>query len=242
MTRSTRFSQSHAAAAGGVPPKRLERTVSWSDFRAAVRYDPANRLLVAVPAISAKRAEHPWLGEAVTLHARVGEAHVYRREYERGSVYWSERTGAHEAHGAIAERWQSVGGEASFLGLPTTDEQRIAGAVDEAGAATAGFAHFEGGSIFWSARHGAAIVHGMVRDIWALLGWERSALGMPVGDVRYDAETGVLSGCFEHGTIAWSPAGGHEIAITAPAASVDLDTSPGHGVLGRLHTDFAPRG
>lgn len=242
MTRSTRFSQSHAAAAGGVRPKRLERTVSWTDFRTAVRYDPANRLLVAVPAISAKRAEHPWLGEAVTLHARVGEADVYRREYERGAVYWSERTGAHEVHGAIAERWHSVGGEASFLGLPTTDEQGLGDVIDETGAAIAGFSHFEGGSIYWSARHGAAIVHGMVRDIWALLGWERSALGMPVGDVQYDGETGVLSGCFEHGTIAWSPAGGHEIAITAPAASVDVDATPGHGALGRLHTDFAPRG
>jgi uncharacterized protein with LGFP repeats len=246
MTRATRYSRSHAPAVDGARPERLERAVSWSDFRAAVRYDPASRLLIAVPAISAKRAEHAWLGDAVTLHARVGEADVYRREYERGTVYWSERTGAHEVHGAIAERWQSVGGEASFLGLPTTDEQRldaaIEGAVDETGAATAGFAHFEGGSIYWSARHGAAIVHGMVRDIWALLGWERSALGLPVGDVRYDGETGVLSGCFEHGTIAWSPAGGHEIAITAPAASVALDTSPGHGALGRLHTGFAPRG
>lgn len=241
MTRSTRFSQSQAAPAGGLRPKRLERSVSWSDFRTAVRYDPANRLLIAVPAISAKRAEHPWLGDAVTLHARVGEADVYRREYERGAVYWSERTGAHEVHGAIAERWQSVGGEASFLGLPTTDEQRLGDAVDETGAATAGFAHFEGGSIYWSARHGAAIVHGMVRDIWALLGWERSSLGMPVGDVRYDRESGVLSGCFEHGTIAWSPAGGHEISVTAPAASADLDASPGHEMLGRLHPGFGPR-
>jgi hypothetical protein len=161
MTRPARFSQSHAATAGGSRPERLERTVSWSDFRTAVRYDPANRLLVAVPAISAKRAEHPWLGEPVTLHARVGDADVYRREYEGGAVYWSERTGAHEVHGAIAERWHSVGGEASFLGLPTTDEQRLDGAADEAGAATAGFSHFEGGSIYWSARHGAAIVHVM---------------------------------------------------------------------------------
>lgn len=219
-------------------------TVSWSDFRATVQNDPANRLLLAVPAISAKRAEHPWLGEAVTLHAQVGEADVYCRDYEHGSVFWSERTGAHEVHGEIAARWRAAGGESGFLGLPTTDELRLAGdvegAIDAAGAVSAGFAHFEGGSIYWSARHGAAIVHGMVRDIWALLGWERSALGMPVGDVQYDRETGVLSGCFEHGTIAWSPAGGHEISIIAPAASDELLGAAEHDTLARLQADFAP--
>jgi uncharacterized protein with LGFP repeats len=229
MTRSTRFT--HPEASGG---PRSEQAVTWSDFRAAVSYDPASSLLVAVPAISAKRAEHPWLGEAVTLHSRVGEVDVYRREYEHGVVYWSERTGAHEVHGEIAARWRSAGGEASFLGLPITDEVRLEGA----GAAAAGYAHFEGGSIYWSARHGAAIVHGMVRDIWGLLGWERSSLGLPVGDVRYDRETGELSGCFERGTIVWSPAGGHEISVTAADDGSDAYERE---TIGRLEADFAPR-
>jgi uncharacterized protein with LGFP repeats len=80
----------------------------------------------------------------------------------------------------------------------------------------------------------------MVRDIWALLGWERSALGLPVADVRVDRETGVSSGCFEHGTIAWSPAGGPEISIIA---SADCDVlGPGdRDTLGRLQAGFAPR-
>jgi uncharacterized protein with LGFP repeats len=202
--------------------QRLERAVSWTDFRTAVRFDPASPMLLAVPAISANRAEHPLLGEAVTPHLRVGAAEVYRREYEHGAVYWSERTGAHEVHGEIAARWHELGGDASFLGLPTTDELRLDAPGDGPGIPTGGYAHFEGGSIYWTAWHGTAVVHGMVRDIWALLGWERSALGMPVADVRYDRETGVFSGCFEHGTIAWSPAGGHEISITAAAASDDV--------------------
>ena len=58
MTRATRFAPTHHSHAGGIRPARLERAVSWSDFRTAVRYDPGNRLLIAVPAISAKRAEH----------------------------------------------------------------------------------------------------------------------------------------------------------------------------------------
>lgn len=233
MTRAERLTQARPAHAA-LLPKRLDRAVSWTDFRTAVRYDPANRLLLAVPAISAKRAEHPWLGEAVTLHTQVGDADVYRRGYEHGTVYWSERTGAHEVHGEIAARWQEVGGDASFLGLPTTDEQRLDGRSGDAG----GYAHFEGGSVYWTARHGAAIVHGMVRDIWALLGWERSSLGVPVADVIVDPATGAMSGCFEHGTIAWSPSAGPEITVVDAADALgdaDRDT------LGRLSSAFAPR-
>ena len=107
---------------------------------------------------------------------------MFRREYEHGTVYWSERTGAHEVHGEIAARWLEVGGEDSFLGLPTTDELRLEGYRAPGDGSAGGLAHFEGGTITWTARHGAAIVHGMVRDIWALLGWERSALGVPVSD------------------------------------------------------------
>jgi uncharacterized protein with LGFP repeats len=135
--------------------------ITWSDFRTAVRYDPASPLLLAVPAISAKRAEHSWLGDAVSLHTRVGDGEVHRREYERGTVYWTER-------------------------------------------------------------HGTAIVHGMVRDIWTLLGGERSALGIPVADVDFDAATGELRGCFERGSIVWSPAAGPTITAAAPAED-DLD-------------------
>ena len=72
MTQPRGVGQARQAQAG-LLPKRLDRAVSWSDFRTAVRYDPANRMLLAVPAISAKRAEHPWLGAAVTVHTRMGD-------------------------------------------------------------------------------------------------------------------------------------------------------------------------
>jgi len=82
----------------------------------------------------------------------------------------------------------------------------------------------------------------MVRDIWALLGWERSALGVPVSDVVVDA-TGVLRGCFEHGTIAWSPARGPEISITASTATAAADAlgSEDRDSLERLQAGCAPR-
>jgi uncharacterized protein with LGFP repeats len=212
MSRPTRFALEQRAHPTGSRPPRTERDVSWSDFRSAVRFDPQNRVLVAVPAISAKRAEHPWLGDALTPFTRVGENGVYRRDYEQGSVYWSRGTGAHEVHGGIAARWHAEGGVSSLLGLPTTDVLPLAEGRE------GGCTHFEGGSVYWTPRHGAVIVRGMVRDIWALLGWERSALGAPVADVVLDATTGLWSGGFEHGSITWSPPAGHEITVVGEAA------------------------
>lgn len=216
----------------------LDRALSWSDFRAAVRFDPASRLLLAVPAISAKRAERPWLGEATGPHTRIGTGEMYRREFAHGAVYWSERTGAHEVHGVIAEHWHGIGAEASFLGLPTTDEQAF-GATDHGGRRAGGFAHFEGGSIYWTPAHGPAIVFGMVRDIWALLGWERSQLGLPVCDVERDPESGLLRGGFEHGTVEWSSSIGPIVVIGETADSSELHPA-GRGALDRLQPDFAP--
>ncbi len=213
MSRPTRFAPMNGARPSGSRPPRAERDVSWSDYRSAVRFDPENQVLVAVPAISAKRAEHPWLGDAVTLYARVGERGVYRREYERGSVYWSRTTGAHEVHGGIAAKWAEEGGVSSVLGLPTTDVLPLAEGRE------GGCTHFEGGSVYWTPGHGAAVVRGMVRDIWALLGGERSTLGAPAADVVFDRATGVWSGWFEHGSITWSPPGGHEITVDEVPAS-----------------------
>lgn len=213
MNRPTRFASAKPTGPARARATETARDVSWSEFRSALRFDPANQMLVAVPAISAKRAQHPWLGDAVTRYRRVGESNVYRRDYEGGSVIWSRATGAHELHGGIAASWHHAGGESSLLGLPTTDVLPLAEGRE------GGCTHFERGSVYWSPRHGAVILRGMVCDIWALLGRERSTLGLPVGDVEVDAATGVWSGRFENGSIAWSPAGGPDIALDATAAA-----------------------
>lgn len=61
--------------------------------------------------------------------------------FERGSVYWSPATGAHEVRGAIRDAWLALGAEASPLGLPVTDEYD-AGGVRRS--------DFERGSISWT--------------------------------------------------------------------------------------------
>jgi uncharacterized protein with LGFP repeats len=47
-------------------------------------------------------------------------------------------------------------------------------------------------------------VHGAIRDKYASLGWERSALGYPVSDER-DHPSGGRYNQFQYGRISWKP-------------------------------------
>lgn len=123
------------------------------------------------------------------------------RDFQNGSIYWSEATGAHEVHGAIRIRWSQVGGEKGF-GLPLTDEL---GTPDGRGR----FNHFEQGSIYWTPETGAHDVRGPIRDKWEELGWETGFLGYPTSDQRKHGDT--LSNEFEGGAIVWTAAGGADV-------------------------------
>lgn len=84
--------------------------------------------------------------------------------------------GAFEVHGAIREKYLALGAEASILGYPSTDESSTPDGVGR-------YNHFQGGSIYWTPGTGAHEVHGLIRDRWASLGWERnSQLGYPITD------------------------------------------------------------
>ena len=47
--------------------------------------------------------------------------------FENGSIYWTPSTGAHEVHGAIRAKWESLGWERSALGYPVRDEYAVTG-------------------------------------------------------------------------------------------------------------------
>ncbi|MBP2321149.1 glucose/arabinose dehydrogenase [Kibdelosporangium banguiense] len=47
--------------------------------------------------------------------------------FQGGSIYWTNATGAHEVHGEIKRRWESLGWETSYLGYPISDEYDIPG-------------------------------------------------------------------------------------------------------------------
>nr|WP_240894929.1 hypothetical protein [Kineococcus siccus] len=122
--------------------------------------------------------------------------------FERGSVYWTAATGAHEVHGAIRERWRALGWERGPLGYPVTDESTT---PDGRGR----YNHFEGGdpsgdgsaSVYWTAATGAQAVLGDVREVWAASGWETGPLGYPVtGEVRTPDGRGRFTH-FERGSV-----------------------------------------
>jgi hypothetical protein len=121
--------------------------------------------------------------------------------YQGGCIYWNPSTGAFSIHGAIRDKWASMGWEKGFLGYPLTDET---GTPDGVGR----YNHFQGGSIYWTPGTGAHEVHGAIRDKWALLGWETGLLGYPLTD-----EGGTPDGVgrynhFQGGSVYWTPGTG----------------------------------
>jgi hypothetical protein len=151
-----------------------------------------------------------FLGLGSSPHLLYGTDNGGRRQhFQGGSIYWHPSTGAHEVHGAIRDKWRSLGSVGSFLGYPLTDETGVPDGIGR-------FNHFEGGSVYWHPNTGAFEVHGAIRDKWARLGWETSFLGYPVSD-ELDAGDGRIS-YFEHGSIHWSPQSG--ISLSTPRTAM----------------------
>jgi uncharacterized protein with LGFP repeats len=112
------------------------------------------------------------------------------------SIYWTPSTGAHAVQGAIHAKWAALGWEGG-LGYPTTDESTTPDGIGR-------YNHFNGAggaSIYWAPSTGARSIHGAIRDRWASLGWEHSALGYPTSDEF--AIPGGRRNNFQHGAIEW---------------------------------------
>ncbi len=117
--------------------------------------------------------------------------------FERGSVYWSPRTGAHPVRGEIRDAWGRLGWESGPLGFPTSAEAPLRGGAGQ---------QFAGGSVLWSPATGAHEVRGAIRDRWSALGAQDGWLGYPVSD-----EWRLPGGAWEEfrgGAVYWSPATG----------------------------------
>ena len=184
------------------------------EIRGAIR-DRWNRLGAE------KGLGYPTTGERSTS----GGKGAYQ-EYQRGAVYWSPGTGAHEVRGAIRGRWNSTGRETGSLGYPTGDERVLSGGTGVLQA-------FQRGWIYWSEDSGARIVlPGAVRDRWASLGWENGVLGYPVGDQRRlpDGRGQVQS--FQRGHVYWTAATGAQAVLNGPIRDRWASLGWEQGVLG----------
>jgi uncharacterized protein with LGFP repeats len=123
--------------------------------------------------------------------------------FQNGRIYWSPSTGAHEVHGAILGEYLSLGGSASFLGFPTSDESPAP--------SSGRFNTFQGGNIYWTPTTGAHEVHGAILGEYLYLGGPNSFLGFPTSD-ESPAPNGGRFNTFQGGRIYWTPStGAHEV-------------------------------
>lgn len=163
-----------------------------------------------------------WLGPILTSITRCPDGIGSFQHYANGSIYWHPNTGAHEVHGLIRVRWQSLGWERSFLGYPTTDETRTADGVGR-------YNHFQGGTIYWSPSSGAWEVHGAIRTKYLALNNVRSILGYPLTNENTCPDGIGRYNHFQGGSIYWSPyTGAREVngAIRSHWASLGWERSP----------------
>ncbi len=122
-----------------------------------------------------------------------------------GLAFWAEGRGTRCGSspyvvGAIDEKYQELGGCASFLGVPITEQLESPDGLGR-------YSVFEHGSIYWTAEVGAHEVHGEVREKWSQMGWEAGPLGYPTTD-----ETATPDGIgrfnqFENGSMYWTEDG-----------------------------------
>lgn len=150
-----------------------------------------------------------FLGAPTAPEQKSSDNQGYYRLYEHGVIYWHKRTGAHEVHGAILERWQAMGSETGALGYPVTDETAT---PDGKGR----FNHFQFGSLYWHPGTGAHDVQGLIRSRWAMFGWEKGFLGYPVSNQISDAP-GVVKSRFQGGWISWDQSSGEVRAVRCPS-------------------------
>lgn len=145
--------------------------------------------------------EKSFLGYPLTDESKCPDTVGRYNHFQGGSIYWSPSTGAWEIHGDIRKKYSSLGWERSFLRYPLTNENTCPDGIGR-------YNHFEGGSIYWSPATGAHEVHGLIRNHWASLGWEKCYLKYPISD-----ELVVFGGAgrmshFQGGSIYWSPTAG----------------------------------
>jgi hypothetical protein len=176
------------------------------------------------------------LGSPTTVELVAPDGVGHYRHYQAGSLYWSPGFGAHLVHGLIRVKWADTGWERGF-GYPLCDETPCPDGVGR-------YNHFQDASIFWTPRTGAHEVHGMIRQRWAELGWERSYLGYPTTDeIRMGDAADHRYSNFEHGSIMWTPQTGaidsHNIIGASPRPVISTVAVPVRPVVA-IETPVAP--
>lgn len=181
------------------------------------------------------------LGQPVNdEEAAAGGGRVSR--FDAGDIYYSGGSGAHAIKGAIRARYNALGGPASVLGYPTTNETQVM----QSGKAIGAFNRFlNDGAIYWSGPTGAWEVYGAVRDAWEMqykgvngpLGFPVAAQGH-IAAVQAPPLPETTYGTFQKGTIVWHDSGPHAGINLVESLGVYVQRFTGRG----NHTTFEGMG
>lgn len=158
-----------ARPAGPVGTLRLPVKLSGG---LALSQDPASGVLSLVDSHGTLVAQSGQPGYPTSDTAPVSGG--YNTSFQGGQITYSTATGAHDIRGALATKYDALGGPAGFLGFATSDN---------AGAAGGGYySNFQGGQIVWSQATGAYYLRGAILAKYTGLGGSGSALGYPTSD------------------------------------------------------------
>ncbi|MFC4127614.1 LGFP repeat-containing protein [Nocardia rhizosphaerae] len=168
---------------------------------AAIYWHPDTDAHTVAGQIRDKYAEHGnesgKLGYPVTREQSTPNGAGRFNHFQKGSIYWSVGTGAHQISGPIRDKWAALGWESSPLGFPLSD-------VSAAGKGDGQYSMFPTGAIYWSAATGAHAVWGSIQADWIRAGAETGRYGYPTSD-EYDYQGGKAQD-FQGGKITWKPA------------------------------------
>jgi len=121
---------------------------------------------------------------------------------------------------AISDKYALLGGASGFLGTPTIDESTTPDGVGR-------FRHYQHGSIYWSPDTGAHEVHGLIRQKWESLGWERSYLGYPMTDEIDTCNGAGRVSKFQGGELIWHRASNAVTEVKSTDLVIDLPLPEG---------------
>jgi lysozyme len=125
----------------------------------------------------------------------------YARSFFHGQMFWSNKAGIHEVHGAVLGRYLRLRGAKGAAGFPTTDVKALANGLRS---------RFHGSwAIYWSAATGAHSVHGKIAKRWLALGAQTSTLGYPTREPH--KIHGGIRQQFAHGMLTWTHRGGYTV-------------------------------
>ncbi|MDQ6838706.1 MAG: L,D-transpeptidase family protein [Actinomycetota bacterium] len=120
------------------------------------------------------------------------------------SIYWTPQTGAWSVHGAIRDRWQSMGWERGPLGYPVSDEFGIPGGRQS---------NFEHGAITWNGARGAVASLGCSGNDPAIYGVDPNQMATTGGGSQLitvaapgpSSQSGTLTAWDRAATGCWVP-------------------------------------